>query len=179
MAKKDKKGDGSVQNREIFQRMNFLYQAAMCMAAIPTPQSAPRPNNNAVQNATNLNTAGKGCDVHIDGTKDSSSGSSTVEIVGDNDIGAGEISGTGLQPTTDIPIGKLSRRKKREMLRQRKNRIAMEQISTNSAHHRLKNPSKNRDLNQLSGAARFYASTLREVGRKNVIRMYVEIIALF
>ncbi|KAF9360067.1 Ribonuclease P protein subunit p21 [Mortierella sp. AD094] len=175
MAKKDKKGDGAVQNREIFQRMNFLYQAAMCMATITTPQPTPNPNSNTAQNATNLNTVEKGSNDHANSTRRVSTENPTTEAAENKDVDMEEVSGTNPHSAADIasthPVGKLSRRKKRELLRLRKNRIAMEQISNNGSHHKLTNPTRNHDLYQHSGVARFYASTMREVGRKNVIRI--------
>ncbi|KAG0006324.1 hypothetical protein BGZ79_003789 [Entomortierella chlamydospora] len=178
MAKKDKKGDGAVQNREIFQRMNFLYQAAMCMATITTPQPTPNTNSNIAQNATNPNTIEKGSNDHDDSTtrvNPVNSEGPTTEATTSKDVVMAEAPEMNLHSTADIagthPAGKLSRRKKRELLRLRKNRIAMEQISNKSSHHKLTSPTRGRDLYQYSGVARFYTSTLREVGRKNVIRI--------
>ncbi|KAG0225757.1 Ribonuclease P protein subunit p21 [Actinomortierella wolfii] len=51
MAKKDKRQDGNVQNREIYARMNFLYQAANFLATL-TPggvTKAPLPPNKGKQ----------------------------------------------------------------------------------------------------------------------------------
>ncbi|KAF9403736.1 hypothetical protein BGX21_011137 [Mortierella sp. AD011] len=181
MAKKDKKGDGAVQNREIFQRMNFLYQAAMCMATITTPQPTLNPNSSILQNATNPNTIEKGSNGHDDNTtrvNPVNSEGPTTGVTTSKDVVMAEAPEMNPHSTTDIvgthPAGKLSRRKKRELLRLRKNRIAMEQISNNSSHHKLADPTRSRDLYQHSGVARFYASTLREVGRKNVIRIRKE-----
>ncbi|KAF8977036.1 hypothetical protein BGZ46_007710 [Entomortierella lignicola] len=183
MAKKDKKGDGAVQNREIFQRMNFLYQAAMCMATLTTTQQKSNPNqtnnnnnnnnNTSVSNATKSITDDKENDDHANTTKNGDIENSTMDIVDNKDNEMKDISGTNLESIVEIPSsttspqGKLSRRKKRELLRRRKNRIAMEQISDNRLHHNLKNTNRSTDLYQLSGTARFYASTLREVGRKS------------
>ncbi|KAF9432882.1 Ribonuclease P protein subunit p21 [Entomortierella beljakovae] len=156
MAKKDKKGEGAVQNREIFQRMNFLYQAAMYMASITTQQTK---SNSAEQGTLSHNDA--------DGASDNTV-SQSIENIEDVVVKAPDAAS---KDTTSYPPKKLSRRKKKEYLRQRKNKIAKEHISTNKAHHRLTCPNKDNDQHQLSGTARFYASTLREVGRKNVIRV--------
>ncbi|KAF9978211.1 hypothetical protein BGZ73_003392 [Actinomortierella ambigua] len=43
MAKKDKKQEGHVQNREIYSRMNFLYQAANYLATLPCKTTPPPP----------------------------------------------------------------------------------------------------------------------------------------
>jgi hypothetical protein len=173
MAKKDKKGDNSVQNREIFQRMSFLYQAAMCMATITTPP--PRASTDKAEGSLTGAT--------IESQSRATIGSAAKDTAAHGSIG--ESKPVSATPTTidtssaiDInmenrwqPPRKLSRKKTRKLLRERKNRIAMEQISGNGNHHRLTNPSKGHDPHPLSGTARFYASTMMEVGRKNVIRM--------
>ncbi|KAG0272010.1 Ribonuclease P protein subunit p21 [Linnemannia exigua] len=171
MAKKDKKGENNVQNKEIFQRMNFLYQAAMCMATIttpPLPRSSPnkagyiQTSATAESQATTESTA-KEPEFH-DSVKETSSETA-------------ELSGATVTSTIDVNMvncqkpRRLSRKKTRKLLRERKYKIAMEQISDNGNYHRLANPSRDHDPRPLSGIARFYASTLMEVGRKNVIRI--------
>ncbi|KAF8936278.1 hypothetical protein BGZ58_004379 [Dissophora ornata] len=183
MAKKDKKGEGAVQNREIFQRMNFLYQAAMCMATITAPlQPKPNTNSNSGSNTNNPESAAKDTSGQTDiasktGPESSITGTGLSTDV-DMADSARHAEATLLTKSTAAATSearhpsKLSRRKKKEFLRQRKTRVAMEQISADKAHHSLTTTNGNRDLHPLSGTARFYASTLREVGRKNVIRIY-------
>ncbi|KAI8598644.1 hypothetical protein EDD21DRAFT_381920 [Dissophora ornata] len=182
MAKKDKKGEGAVQNREIFQRMNFLYQAAMCMATITAPlQPKPNTNSNSGSNTNNPESAAKDTSGQTDiasktGPESSITGTGLSTDV-DMADSARHAEATLLTKSTAAATSearhpsKLSRRKKKEFLRQRKTRVAMEQISADKAHHSLTTTNGNRDLHPLSGTARFYASTLREVGRKNVIRI--------
>ncbi|KAK3838733.1 MAG: hypothetical protein JOS17DRAFT_771062 [Linnemannia elongata] len=165
MAKKDKKGENTVQNKEIFQRMNFLYQAAMCMATITTP-----PPGNKSKNG-----------LPVDATESQAATDSTIVDTATSRDSFGDFIPVSAIPTTsasDVDMKnllqrprKLSRKKTRKLLRERKNRIAMEQISDHGSHHRLTNPDKDHDPRPLSGTARFYASTLMEVGRKNVIRI--------
>ncbi|KAG9072347.1 hypothetical protein KI688_000117 [Linnemannia hyalina] len=165
MAKKDKKGENSVQNKEIFQRMNFLYQAAMCMATITTPP----PGNNSKSSLPG------------DATESQAATDSTIADTATSHDSFGDPISVSAIPTTSASVvdmnnllqgpRKLSRKKTRKLLRERKNRIAMEQISDRGSHHRLTNPGKGPDPRPLSGTARFYASTLMEVGRKNVIRI--------
>ncbi|KAG0204598.1 hypothetical protein BGX33_008389 [Mortierella sp. NVP41] len=173
MAKKDKKGENTVQNREIFQRMNFLYQAAMCMATITTPQPAPSNNKSkdSQPSTTKENHTATDTTARDPEPQDSIALSPPVKT-------ASATTTTTAIPAVDVdmenrsqPPRKLSRKKTRKMLRERKNRIAMEQISDHGRHHRLTNSVKGHDPRPLSGTARFYASTLIEVGRKNVIRM--------
>ncbi|KAF9958662.1 hypothetical protein BGZ65_001275 [Modicella reniformis] len=186
MAKKDKKGEGTVQNREIFQRMNFLYQAAMYMATITQPQPSSTPGSNSTNalhptNNTTSTTTNIQQDISERTTTDSSianapSGSRDMDMdMNDQNINACAKAPSGATTAAADPemhpSRKLSRRKKKELLRQRKNKIAMEQISNDEAHHSLTLPHRNRRLHPLFGTARFYASTLREVGRKNVIRI--------
>ncbi|KAF9129464.1 hypothetical protein BGW39_004114 [Mortierella sp. 14UC] len=173
MAKKDKKGDHTVQNKEIFQRMNFLYQAAMCMATITTPP--PRPSaSKVVGSQTNAATESQSQGAIDSAVKDPATQESMKESTFVSTVP------TTATTTSVIDVNmenrhqsprKLSRKKTRKLLRDRKNRIALEQISDNVDHHRLTNPSNGSDPRPLSGTARFYASTLMEVGRKNVIRM--------
>lgn len=150
MAKKDKKTEGAVQNREIFQRMNFLYQAAICMAAITTPSS-----KTSGQDQTTTTEA-------IDDTK----AGSVVHLPEET---AKELVQSSLSKSNPA---RLSRARTRAQFRQNKNRIAKDQISTNTAHQGLTKRNRHHDTHSLSGISRFYAATLREVGRKNVIRMY-------
>ncbi|KAF9086589.1 hypothetical protein BGX23_008765, partial [Mortierella sp. AD031] len=173
MAKKDKKGENTVQNREIFQRMNFLYQAAMCMATITTPQPAPSNNKSkdSQPSTTKENHTATDTTARDPEPQDSIALSPPVKT-------ASATTTTTAIPAVDVdmenrsqPPRKLSRKKTRKMLRERKNRIAMEQISDHGRHHRLTNSVKGHDPRPLSGTARFYASTLIEVGRKNVIRI--------
>ncbi|KAG0252786.1 hypothetical protein BG011_006741 [Mortierella polycephala] len=173
MAKKDKKGEGVVQNREIFQRMNFLYQAAMCMATITTPH--PPTVDDQDCNASSLVASET-----VPGTKPDgiSSQSDLSKENKDVEMGAGHIRPKGPLLATNTtttqhqhPPKKLSRRRRRILQREFKNKVAMEMISANKAHHSLTQHTRHHDLHQLSGTARFYASTLREIGRKNVIRM--------
>ncbi|KAK3843047.1 MAG: hypothetical protein J3R72DRAFT_441486 [Linnemannia gamsii] len=172
MAKKDKKGENTVQNKEIFQRMNFLYQAAMCMATITTPRSPRSLPNMAEDSQTGATTESQAtteCTVKEPELRDSVEKTTSVSAV---------LSEATATSAIDVNMGnrhqkprKLSRKKTRKLLRERKYRIAMEQISDNGNHHRLANPDKGYDSRPLSGTARFYASTLMEVGRKNVIRI--------
>lgn len=187
MGKKDRKGEGSVANREIFQRMNFLYQAAMYMATITVPQQS-----------SSTSGSNKSCCTHPASEKDTS----TADVATDDQQQAyeGPFPGNSAAHTTrnnmdmdtdgqDItrmttpgsvsactrqdtgPSRKSSRRRKRVLKQQRRNEIAMEQISNDSAHHGLTLPHGNHRVHPLSGTGRFYVSTLREIGRKNVIRM--------
>ncbi|KAG0055122.1 Ribonuclease P protein subunit p21 [Gryganskiella cystojenkinii] len=156
MAKKDKKTEGAVQNREIFQRMNFLYQAAMCMATITTQASLEQKQHiadNTIPISTEDSEVGHG----------SKQGLNTVSEE------------PAVDDTINRPVEKrLSRARARKQIRETKDRIAMEQISKNPAHHDLTNRKGSRRHNRqqaLSGVARFYAATLREIGRKNVIRV--------
>ncbi|KAF9157125.1 hypothetical protein BG015_000018 [Linnemannia schmuckeri] len=168
MAKKDKKGENTVQNKEIFQRMNFLYQAAMCMATITTPPppsniSGNKPKNSRLGGATESTiTDTTTCRNSFTEPAPVSAIPTTAATTSSSDL---DLHNRLLQPR------KLSRKKTRKLLRERKNRIAMEQISDHGSHHRLTNPNKGHDPRPLSGTARFYASTLMEVGRKNVIRI--------
>ncbi|KAF8948045.1 hypothetical protein BGZ47_006718 [Haplosporangium gracile] len=176
MAKKDKKGENTVQNKEIFQRMNFLYQAAMCMATITTPP--PPPPSNSSGNKSKNSWPG-------DATESQVATDSIITDTTTSHNSLAEPAPVSAIPTTAATTSssnldlnncllhprKLSRKKTRKLLRERKNRIAMEQISNHRSHHRLTNPNKGHDPRPLSGTARFYASTLMEVGRKNVIRM--------
>ncbi|KAF9192813.1 hypothetical protein BGZ50_008199, partial [Haplosporangium sp. Z 11] len=172
MAKKDKKGEGVVQNREIFQRMNFLYQAAMCMATITTPHPPTLDDQDCnasspVTSETEPGTEQGGTPTQSDMCKENKD----VEM----DVGHTRPKDPLLVVSTTTtqqqrPQKKLSRRKRRILQREFKNKVAMEQISASKAHHSLTQHTKHRDLHQLSGTARFYASTLREIGRKNVIR---------
>ncbi|KAF9905252.1 hypothetical protein EC991_001904 [Linnemannia zychae] len=173
MAKKDKKGDHSVQNKEIFQRMNFLYQAAMCMATITTPPprlSATKDEgfqaSTAVASQSRATTDNAAKDPETHGSVEKTV---PVSVVPTSAITNSAID-INMEKRHQSPR-KLSRKKTRKLLRERKHKIAMEQISDNGDHHRLTNPSNGHDLRPLSGTARFYASTLMEVGRKNVIRM--------
>ncbi|KAF9987324.1 hypothetical protein BGZ75_000738 [Mortierella antarctica] len=174
MAKKDKKGEGAVQNREIFQRMNFLYQAAMYMATITSPKQP----QHKLEECNTLSTSGS-TDCSSDAnTEQRTSGVTSFEQpqTASTDVEMQD----GTEPTTTTHIGtaksgkqkpaKVSRTKRRALLRERKVKIAMEQLSQNRDHHGLTNRNT-RSLSALSGTARFYASTLREIGRKNVIRM--------
>jgi hypothetical protein len=183
MGKKDKKGEGSVTNRELFQRMNFLYQAAMYMATITVPQqSSSTSSSDSCTHPDSEKDASTG-DVPADDQQQTNEGifpenSETRKNMDmdmdDQDITrmmtpSGAASGCTRQDTK--PSRKLSRRKKRELTRQCKNNIAMEQISNDRAHHGLTLPQRNHRLHPLSGTGRFYVSTLREIGRKSVIRM--------
>ncbi|CAO3573565.1 unnamed protein product [Mortierella alpina] len=175
MAKKDKKGEGAVQNREIFQRMNFLYQAAMYMATITTPK---QPQHQAEEcNTLDANDS-------ADRSSDVGAEQRTLEAIGfkqtqpeSTDVVMQD--GAEPSPTTHddatkpgkLKSAKVSRTKRRVLLRERKVKIAMEQISQNSHHHTLTKRDNTRGARALSGTARFYASTLREIGRKNVIRI--------
>ncbi|KAF9145033.1 Ribonuclease P protein subunit p21 [Mortierella sp. GBA39] len=165
MAKKDKKGENSVQNKEIFQRMNFLYQAAMCMATIITPPPGNKSKNSLPGDATESQAA---TDSIIADT------ATSLDSFGDPiPVSAIPTTSASVVDMNNLLQGprKLSRKKTRKLLRERKNRVAMEQISDRGSHHRLTNLSKGPDPRPLSGTARFYASTLMEVGRKNVIRI--------
>ncbi|KAF9916029.1 Ribonuclease P protein subunit p21 [Lobosporangium transversale] len=207
MAKKDKKGtEGAVQNREIFQRMNFLYQAAMCMATITCPSltnfststqmnlsgggqstikqpdtsiATTTPSTTTISNSEDSTIASEVvAPVAIDIEMRNSTNSSIAADMEDVQQAAAEeiTKVTDNITTRSDSRRKLSRRQKRELLRLRKTKIAMEQISQDETHQSLINKkvtlnSKKCDLYPLSGTARFYASTLREVGRKNVIRI--------
>ncbi|KAG0297650.1 Ribonuclease P protein subunit p21 [Linnemannia gamsii] len=172
MAKKDKKGENTVQNKEIFQRMNFLYQAAMCMATITT--SPTKPSGNKSNDSQPGDDATK-----IQATTDNIVTDTTShEMVGRPALVSAIPPVAATTSPSDVDMNnrlqrpqKLSRKKTRKLLRERKNKIAMEQISDLGSHHRLTNSNKYYDPRPLSGTARFYASTLMEVGRKNVIRI--------
>lgn len=199
MAKKDKKGsEGSVANREIFQRMNFLYQAAMCMATITDPhRKQPKAitkikstgeNNTLRTEDTNTSSTPQEANVSSETT---SAGSTVVDVQmdGTNDTHPTKTTSSGTHPLHESRRGhvekqKLSRRQRKEQLRQQKVQIAREQISQDPAHHALENQCRHKARKQqqhgqvggghsyqLTGTARFYASTLREIGRKSVIRM--------
>ncbi|KAG0326760.1 Ribonuclease P protein subunit p21 [Dissophora globulifera] len=182
MAKKDKKSEGAVQNREIFQRMNFLYQAAMCMATITTPRSPTvHTSSKTVTITTAPNTVTTDTE-HAEAThvgesaikeREAPVGTSVVNAVSTTSFDATSTAAPSTVTERRRPR-RLSRREKRERLRIHKNKIAMEQISPDKAHHTLSAPgsdSSGHGAHLLSGTARFYASTLREVGRKNVIRI--------
>jgi hypothetical protein len=179
MAKKDKKAEGAVQNREIFQRMNFLYQAAMYMATLTVPQQSDSSSDSQPANKKDdITDNAPDCQQRV--SEGESIDSSAVRANEndkdmDQDMSASIKNLSGTTPTfmdTNMrSLKKTSRKKKRELLRQRKARIAMEQISHDESHQGLKFPYRNRTLHPLSGTGRFYASTLREIGRKNVIRM--------
>ncbi|KAF9329683.1 UAA transporter [Podila minutissima] len=198
MAKKDKKGsEGSVANREIFQRMNFLYQAAMCMATITDPhrkqfQAITKTKSTCESNTsrtedTNISSTPQEANVSSEAT---SAGSTAVEIhmkATEDTHPAKTASGT--HPLHESRHGrsgkqKQSRRQRKEQLRQQKVQIAKEQTSQDPAHHALENQCRHKARKQhqhgqadgghpyqLTGTARFYASTLREIGRKSVIRI--------
>ncbi|KAG0334815.1 Ribonuclease P protein subunit p21 [Podila horticola] len=181
MAKKDKKGsEGSVANREIFQRMNFLYQAAMCMATITDPHRK-QPKAIIKIKSTGENNTSR--------TEDTNTSSTPQEMEGTNDTHHTKTTSSGTHPLHESRRGrvekqKLSRRQRKEQLRQQKVQIAREQISQDPAHHALENQCRHKARKQqqhgqvdggpsyqLTGTARFYASTLREIGRKSVIRI--------
>ncbi|KAF9280309.1 hypothetical protein BGZ68_007320 [Mortierella alpina] len=175
MAKKDKKGEGAVQNREIFQRMNFLYQAAMYMATITTPKQSQQTSEECYILSSSSS---------ADRNSDPSTEQRTSEVArleqpqpenADVEMQDGAASTTPIHEDDTKSVkekaAKLSRTKRRALLRERKVNIAMEQISENNNHHGLTNRNNTRSRNALSGTARFYASTLREIGRKNVIRI--------
>jgi len=149
MAKKDKKTEGAVQNREIFQRMNFLYQAAICMAAITTPSS-------------------KACG-QDETTTTQTFDDSQPRVVSHPPREA--VKGHTQANASNSTTTRLSRARTRALFRENKHRIAKDQISTTTAHHGLTKRNRHHDTHSLSGISRFYAATLREVGRKNVIRM--------
>ncbi|KAH7059254.1 hypothetical protein BKA57DRAFT_529883 [Linnemannia elongata] len=165
MAKKDKKGENTVQNKEIFQRMNFLYQAAMCMATITTPPPGNKSKNSLPGDATECQAAADSTIADTSMSHDSFGDPISLSAIPATSASVVDVSNLHQRPR------KLSRKKTRKLLRERKNRIAMEQISDRESHHRLTNPGRSHDLRPLSGTARFYASTLMEVGRKNVIRI--------
>ncbi|KAG0063369.1 hypothetical protein BGZ90_002694 [Linnemannia elongata] len=165
MAKKDKKGENTVQNKEIFQRMNFLYQAAMCMATITSPPPDNKSKNSLPGDATESQEAAESTIADTSTSRDSFGDPISLSAIPTTSASDVDVSNLHQRPR------KLSRKKTRKLLRERKNRIAMEQISDRESHHRLTNPGKGHDLRPLSGTARFYASTLMEVGRKNVIRI--------
>ncbi|KAI1316091.1 Ribonuclease P protein subunit p21, partial [Mortierella claussenii] len=201
MAKRDRKGgEGAVQNREIFQRMNFLYQAALCMASITLPtvstgdtgQSQAQKQENETAATPEIHQEDKSLDIP---TVQGSLSSSTSTLAHTTDVNMQDATNftqhtlvAATCPVTisankrseERPLRKLSRRQKREQQRLRKIMIAGEQISADPAHHSLLNKARRGltetfsskcDIHPLSGTARFYASTLREVGRKNVIRI--------
>ncbi|KAG0371018.1 hypothetical protein BGZ54_001372 [Gamsiella multidivaricata] len=178
MAKKDKKGECAVQNREIFQRMNFLYQAAMFMATITTPSASTQVGANE-HDTTDSSTVAKNNTLSNVITVEEHEATVALELAQGTDLDMTDIarrtdiatSTTAANLTPGTPPRKLSRRKRRELLRERKNKIAMEQISKDKAHHGLAFSNRDHDLHPLSGTARFYTSTMREIGRKNVIRV--------
>ncbi|KAG0092322.1 Ribonuclease P protein subunit p21 [Podila epicladia] len=197
MAKKDKKGsEGSVANREIFQRMNFLYQAAMCMATITDPRrkllktiktkSTSESNTSRTEDTITSSTPQE-ANVSSEAT---STGSAVVDVQMEatkDTHPARTMSGT--HPLRESRLGRVgkqkhSRRQRKEHLRQQKVQIAKEQISQDPAHRALENQCRHKARKQhqhgqvgeghpyqLTGTARFYASTLREIGRKSVIRI--------
>jgi hypothetical protein len=154
MTKKDKKAEGAVQNREIFQRMNFLYQAAMFMATITTPA-----------NPANITTKRSAWVTH---TK---CATADIKRISSADTTLPNSSGER-DESSCLAKNKQSRARTRQQFRENKNRIAKDQISPNPSHHGLAGRNNKHNQRALSGVARFYAATLREVGRKNVIRMY-------
>ncbi|KAF9955058.1 hypothetical protein BGZ70_010374, partial [Mortierella alpina] len=177
MAKKDKKGDGAVQNREIFQRMNFLYQAAMYMATITTPKQ-PQHQSEECSTLSAIDSADRISDVghekrpsEVVGSKQTQPESVDVVMLDGTDAEPRSTTHTDTTKSGKQNTVKVSRTKRRALLRERKVKIAMEQISQNSNHHGLTKRNNTRSSNALSGTARFYASTLREIGRKNVIRI--------
>jgi hypothetical protein len=173
MAKKDKKGENTVQNKEIFQRMNFLYQAAMCMATITMP-----PPTKSSGNKTKDSQPGDNATESQATTDNILTDTTSCEMVGGPALVSAIPPAVATTSPSDADMNnrlqrprKLSRKKTRKLLRERKNKVAMEQISDHGSHHRLTTSNKRYDPCPLSGTARFYASTLLEVGRKNVIRM--------
>ncbi|KAG0032450.1 Ribonuclease P protein subunit p21, partial [Podila clonocystis] len=197
MAKKDKKGsEGSVANREIFQRMNFLYQAAMCMATITDPHrkqpkaittKSTSERNTSRTEDTNTSSTPQETNVSSEAT---SAGSTVVDVqmeATQDTHPTKTSSGTHhLHSSGHGRVGKRkqSRSQRKEQLRQQKVQIAKEQISQDPAHHALENQCRHKARKQhqhgqvdgrypyqLTGTARFYASTLREIGRKSVIRI--------
>ncbi|KAF9303076.1 Ribonuclease P protein subunit p21 [Mortierella antarctica] len=193
MAKKDKKGsEGSVANREIFQRMNFLYQAAMCMATITDPHRKQFQAITKTKSTSESNTS-RTDDTNTSSTPQqanvSSEATSAVEIhmeATEDTHPAKAASGTHPHESRHGRVGKQkqSRSQRKEQLRQQKVQIAKEQISQDPAHHALENQCRHKARKQhqhgqadgghpyqLTGTARFYASTLREIGRKSVIRI--------
>ncbi|KAF9932595.1 Ribonuclease P protein subunit p21 [Linnemannia zychae] len=170
MAKKDKKGENTIQNKEIFQRMNFLYQAATCMATIISPPSEHLTNkskNIQPHHATKSQPTTESIVQEITSRKSHNDITSTETVP--TEATALSVGDIDMEIARQRPR-KLSRKKTRKLLQDRKNRIAMEQISGDERHHRLTNSVKNTRV-PLSNIARFYASTLMEVGRKNVIRI--------
>lgn len=194
MAKKDKKGsEGSVANREIYQRMNFLYQAAMCMATITDPHHKPPKavKTKSTSDSTSGTEANTSTPHEANGvpSEATSTVSTTVDVQmeGDDTHLTKTISSSSShshEGKQSVGKNKLSRKQRKEQLRQHKVRIAKEQISPDLAHHTLENQCSHKARKQqqhhqtdgshpyhLTGTARFYASTLREIGRKSVIRM--------
>ncbi|KAF9371807.1 Ribonuclease P protein subunit p21 [Podila verticillata] len=195
MAKKDKKGsEGSVANREIFQRMNFLYQAAMCMATITDPHRKPSKTAKTKSSSDNtsrtgVNTSSTSHEANGVSSEATSTGSTAVvdvQMEGDDKHLTKTASSSHSLHDGKKGSGKnkLSRRQRKEQLRQHKVQIAKEQISPDLAHHALENQCRHKARKQqqhhhtdgshpyqLTGTARFYASTLREIGRKSVIRI--------
>ncbi|KAF9573440.1 hypothetical protein EC968_008525 [Mortierella alpina] len=170
MAKKDKKGEGAVQNREIFQRMNFLYQAAMYMATITPPKQPQHKSEEGSTLGVSSDAGTEQSTSEVASSEKPQPESTDVEMQGDVEPTTTTIHKDAAQSEKQKPA-KVSRTKRRELLRERKVKIAVEQISENRKHHGLTNRNNTRCLGALSGTARFYASTLREIGRKNVIRV--------